>query len=129
MLPAIQSRLTQTYTIHRPDDADIGCACAAIRAVVSGGGTGLPPAWFERLPNLGLIAINGVGTDQVDLGRARERGIHVSTTPGVLTADVADMAMTLLLAACRHIVPGDALVRNGDWAGGASLALGRSLRG
>lgn len=129
MLPVIQTQLEQRYTVHQPNDTDITQAHERIRAVITGGGTGLPEPWFEKLPNLGLVAINGVGTDQVDLERARARNIRVSTTPDVLTEDVADMAIALLLAVCRHVVRGDALVRDGRWANGGTLPLGRSLRG
>src|SRR5690606_10500195 len=95
LLEPIQSRLEAQYQVYRPGDPALGARLADIRVVISGGGTGLPPEWFDRLPNLGLIALNGVGTDKVDLDRAAARRIHVSTTPSVLTADVADLGMAL----------------------------------
>src|SRR5699024_6167522 len=100
-----------------------------ITAVATGGGIGLPVEWQERLPDLKLIAIHGVGTDQVDLDWARARGVHVTTTPGVLTDDVADMAVGLMLAVLRRIGSGDRMVRAGRWAAGDKPPLGRSPRG
>lgn len=63
-----------------------------IRGVVTGGAKGLPNAIMNRLPALQVIAISGIGTDAVDLANAADRGVQVTTTPGVLTDDVADMA-------------------------------------
>src|SRR5690606_15036782 len=51
------------------------------------------------------------------------------TTPGVLTDDVADMAMALILGVLRRLGEGDRLVRAGKWATGGKLALGTSLKG
>ncbi len=133
MMDAIERELDTAYTVHRLYDASlktrIQSELGAIRAAVTGGGTGLSADWVARLPALGLVAINGVGTDKVDLFETARRGIHVSTTPGVLTGDVADMAMALLLAVMRRIVEGDRLVRQGRWAAGGQLPLGSRLGG
>ena len=133
MMDAIERDLDAAYTVHRLYDAAqqarIQADLGTIRAAVTGGGTGLSAEWVARLPALGLIAINGVGTDKVDLAETARRGIHVSTTPGVLTGDVADMAMALLLAVMRRIVDGDRMVRDGRWAAGGQLPLGSRLGG
>jgi lactate dehydrogenase-like 2-hydroxyacid dehydrogenase len=133
MLDEIEARLDHAYDVHRlgleADRARIEANPQAIRAVVTGGGTGLSREWFDRLGALGLVAINGVGTDKVDLELARSRGVHVSTTPDVLADDVADMGMALILGALRRIAEGDRFVRDGQWASGGKLALGASLKG
>jgi hydroxypyruvate reductase len=90
-----------------------------VRAVVTGGALGASRALMERLPALEIVAINGVGTDAVDLAYARSRGIRVTTTPDVLTDDVADLAIGLMLAVSRRICEGDRYVRAGKWAGAA----------
>lgn len=72
---------------------------------------------------LRLIANYGVGVNHIDLAAARERGIVVTNTPGVLTEDTADMAMALILAAPRRMVEGDKLVRAGEWTGWAPTAM------
>ena len=70
---------------------------------------------MERLPALEVVAVNGVGTDAVDLAYARSRGLPVTGTFGALTEDVADMALGLLLATCRHLGAVDRFVRGGLW--------------
>jgi lactate dehydrogenase-like 2-hydroxyacid dehydrogenase len=133
MMPAIEARLDAAYTVHRLfDAAGRDAALAArprVRAVVTGGGSGIGSDWIEAMPALGIVAINGVGTDRVDLALARSRGVDVTTTPGTLTEDVADMGMALMLAVLRRIVEGDGFVRAGRWAAGESFPLGASLRG
>ncbi len=133
MMSAIEERLDAGYKVHRlyktEEKAAIDAALGSIRAVVTGGGSGLSNEWIERLPSLGLIAINGVGTDKVDLPFARSRNVHVSTTPGVLTDDVADTGIALMLALLRHVALGDSFVREGKWAGRQAFPLGISPKG
>lgn len=133
MMPAIEERLDAGYKVHRLYKADekaaIDAALGSIRAVVTGGGSGLSNEWIERLPSLGLIAINGVGTDKVDLAFARSRNVHVSTTPGVLTDDVADTGIALMLALLRHVALGDSFVREGKWGERQAFPLGISPKG
>jgi glyoxylate reductase len=66
-------------------------------------------------PRLRAIANMAVGTDNIDLDSAVVRGIPVGNTPDVLTDATADLAFALLLALARRIVPGAAMVRNGEW--------------
>jgi lactate dehydrogenase-like 2-hydroxyacid dehydrogenase len=89
-----------------------------VRAVVTGGHVGCSNALMMALPALGIIAINGVGVDKVDLPFARSRGIRVGTTPGVLTDDVADLAVGLIIGLLRGIPAADTFVRNGEWPKG-----------
>ena len=72
---------------------------------------------------LKLIANYGAGIDHIDVATARQRGILVSNTPGVLTDDTADMAMALILAVTRRIPEGLALMQSGEWKGWAPTAL------
>jgi len=72
---------------------------------------------------LRLIANYGAGVGHIDLKAARERGITVTNTPGVLTEDTADMAMALILAVPRRLVEGDELVRAGGWSGWAPTSM------
>jgi glyoxylate reductase len=67
--------------------------------------------------NLRMIASFGTGVDHIDLKTARQRGITVTNTPGVLTEDTADMTLALILATSRRLVEGERLVRSGDWGG------------
>ena len=68
-------------------------------------------------PNLRLIASFGTGVDHIDLASARQRGITVTNTPGVLTEDTADMTMALILAVPRRITEGERVLREGAWHG------------
>lgn len=120
MMAAIEAKLDAAYTVHRLSAAPDRAALLAevgprVRAIATGGGTGASRALVDALPNLGIIAINGIGTDAVDLVHAKERGIRVTTTPGVLTDDVADLAMALLLAGMRRLTQADRFVRAGRW--------------
>ena len=72
---------------------------------------------------LKLIANYGAGVDHIDVATARQRGILVSNTPGVLTDDTADMTMALILAVTRRIPEGLALMQRGEWQGWAPTAL------
>lgn len=68
-------------------------------------------------PNLRLIANFGTGIDHIDIASARQRGITVTNTPGVLTEDTADMTMALILAVPRRLTEGERLLREGNWTG------------
>jgi lactate dehydrogenase-like 2-hydroxyacid dehydrogenase len=101
---------------------------ATVRAVVTGGHIGCSNALMTALPSLGVIAINGVGVDKVDLPLAHSRGVRVGTTPGALTEDVADLAVGVLIGLLRGIPAADAYVRRGDWLKG-DRPLGRKVTG
>ena len=72
---------------------------------------------------LKLIANFGAGVDNIDVQTARQRGILVSNTPGVLTEDTADMTMALILAVTRRIAEGLSIMQSGTWEGWAPTAL------
>ena len=81
-------------------------------------------------PRLRLIASFGTGVDHIDLATARERGITVTNTPGVLTEDTADMTMALILAVSRRLAEGERLIRGGEWRGwGPTTMLGHRIWG
>lgn len=72
---------------------------------------------------LKLIASYGAGVDHIDVQTARQRGVLVSNTPGVVADDTADMTMALILAVTRRIPEGLALMQSGDWNGWAPTAM------
>jgi lactate dehydrogenase-like 2-hydroxyacid dehydrogenase len=86
-----------------------------IRAVATRGELGANAQLIEALPNLEIISCYGVGTDAIDLSTARARGIKVTNTPDVLTGDVADIAIGLMLSVARQMPKADAYVRSGGW--------------
>lgn len=66
---------------------------------------------------LKLIASFGTGVDHIDFLAAKDKGLIVTNTPGVLTEDTADMTMALILAVPRRLPEGERLVRSGEWTG------------
>lgn len=72
---------------------------------------------------LKLIANYGAGVDHIDVATARQRGILVSNTPGVVTDDTADMTMALMLAVTRRIPEGLSVMQSGEWQGWSPMAL------
>jgi glyoxylate reductase len=70
---------------------------------------------FAAAPELRVVSNYAVGSDNVDLDAAAQRGIPVGVTPDVLTEATADMALALMLAAARRLVEADAEARRGDW--------------
>ncbi|MCC5983815.1 MAG: D-glycerate dehydrogenase [Rhodobacteraceae bacterium] len=79
---------------------------------------------------LKLIANFGAGVDHIDVQSARQRGVLVSNTPGVVTEDTADMAIALMLAVTRRIPEGLAEMQAGDWGGWSPMAhLGGRIGG
>jgi lactate dehydrogenase-like 2-hydroxyacid dehydrogenase len=117
------------YEVHHygsaPDKAALIQSIAArCQVLLTTGGRGAEKAILEQLPNLKLVACFGVGVDAIDLDYCKAKGIAVSNTPDVLTEDVADMAVGLLLAAVRQLPQGDRFVREGHWLkGGMPLTL------
>ena len=77
----------------------------------------------QAADRLKLIANYGAGVDHIDVATARQRGVLVSNTPGVLTDDTADMAMALILAVTRRMSEGMAVMQAGNWQGWAPTAL------
>lgn len=99
-----------------------------VSAVVTGGHIGCDNALIAALPGLKLIAINGVGYDKVDLATASARGVAVTNTPDVLTDDVADLAVGLVIALLRQLPRADRFVRDGRWRDGG-FPLARKVSG
>lgn len=100
-----------------------------VTALAYRSGQALDAAAMAAFPALRLIANYGVGYDAIDVAAARARGIAVTNTPDVLSDDVADLAVALLLMQGRRLVQGDALVRSGRWAAGEGFALNRKISG
>ncbi len=79
---------------------------------------------------LKLIANFGAGVNHIDANAAKEKGIVVTNTPGVLTEDTADLAMALLLSVPRRLFEGEKILRAGDWTGWApTFLMGRRIQG
>ena len=108
--------LQQEYVLH--DHAHIldPEAFTKVTAFVGVGSTAkVDRKLLAMFPNVKMISIFGVGYDGVDVAAVKERSIQVTHTPDVLTDDVADLAMGLILSIGRRIPQSDKFVRNGDW--------------
>ncbi|HSF48577.1 MAG TPA: 2-hydroxyacid dehydrogenase [Burkholderiales bacterium] len=104
--------------LHESDPAKFDSIAPSIRGIVSSGEGRISRELLGRLPALEIISVFGVGYDGVDLAATRERGVLLTNTPEVLTDDVADLAMGLILAVSRELIPADRYLRGGHWPTG-----------
>src|SRR5258707_10149290 len=102
---------------------------SGIRAMITAGGTPLPGAMMDSMPKLGAIVCYGTGYDGVDLAAAAQRGIAVGHSPAANAAAVADLAVTLMLAVTRRLLPADQYVRGGNWSAAKPSPLMRPQPG
>ena len=129
-----QVPLEASFALQRYDHATDKAAFLAqvgpqIKGIATNGGTGANAAIIGACPNLEIIAVYGVGYDTVDLAACKARGIHVTNTPDVLTGDVADLAVGMMLAQARAMVAAETWVRSGDWAAKGGFPLTRRVHG
>jgi len=105
------------HDYHRAADkpALLEAQGARVRGLVQGGGTVTPTSLLDALPALELISVFGVGYDGVPVDYCRARGLKVTNTPDVLTDDVADVAVGLVLMTGRGFARADRFVRAGEW--------------
>jgi lactate dehydrogenase-like 2-hydroxyacid dehydrogenase len=88
---------------------------AKIRGLVQGGGTITPTTLLDALPALEIISVFGVGYDGVPVEYCRERAVKVTNTPDVLTDDVADVAVALIMMTGRGFVRANRFLHEGAW--------------
>ena len=99
-------------------DADFRARAGTFTVLITNGEATVTRELIASLPALELIAVFGVGYDGVDVQAAAEHQVRVSHTPGVLTDDVADLALGLMLATSRQIVAAHKFIEAGEWAAG-----------
>jgi hydroxypyruvate reductase len=100
-----------------------------VRAMITAGGTPLPGAMMDMMPKLAAIVCYGTGYDGVDLAAANKRNIAVGHSPAANASAVADLAVTLMLAVTRRLLPADNYVRSGNWAAAKPSPLMRPQPG
>jgi lactate dehydrogenase-like 2-hydroxyacid dehydrogenase len=130
--PDVAGRLAERFRLHRIEEAPdrealLDAVGPRIRALAVGAMCPVDAALFDRLPRLEIVASFGVGYDTIDVTEAARRGIVVTHTPDVLSDEVADLALGLLLATLRRIPQADRYLRAGRWREG-SFPLTTSLR-
>lgn len=128
------AKLDELFTVHKlwlaPDKLALAKKIGPeITCAFTSGHDPIPTEILDALPNLKLVACFGVGVDGVNVAELTKRGITVTNTPDVLTEEVADFAMGLLLATTRQIVKGDRYVRSGEWVKRGNMDMTWSLTG
>ena len=130
--PPLMAALTAAYSVHALyQAADRAAFLAPLKDKVRGLATftsKVDAGLMEALPRLEIVASMSIGLDHIDLVAAKARGIRVTNTPGVLTDDVADLAIGLMIAVSRRLVVADRHVRDGSWLKG-SMPLQSTLSG
>ncbi|MFC5462684.1 2-hydroxyacid dehydrogenase [Massilia niabensis] len=134
--PETRAQLCELFDCHflaqlqEGERADLlASAGPRIRGVLTTGVIGIDGTTLVALPALEIVAVHGVGVDAVPRELVAARGVRVTNTPDVLTEDVADLAVGLLLACVRRLPMLDRYVRSGQWEARVPLAHARSLRG
>ena len=127
-MEALRENFVVHDRIHVSDTARFAQVASQIRGIAANGESKVPAALIGQLPALEMISVFGVGYDGVDVGAAHKRGIPVTNTPDVLTDDVADLGMALLLSIARRIPQADKFVRANEWVKGP-LPLARKVNG
>jgi lactate dehydrogenase-like 2-hydroxyacid dehydrogenase len=102
---------------------------SGIRAMITAGGTPLGADVMDKMPSLRAIVCYGTGYDGVDLDGAAKRQITVGHSPAANAAAVADLAVTLMLAVTRRLLPADDYVRSGSWSSAKPSPLMRPQPG
>ena len=125
--------MREGYDLHPVAASEIAALApevrARARAVAFRGHAPFGAAEMGLLPELGLIANYGVGYDAVDVAAARARGVRITNTPDVLSDDVADLAVALLIAQSRELVQAARWLREGRWAAEGPAPLARKVSG
>ena len=129
--PLLTPQLAAAFEVHVMPDMDAAALVAVaphVRGIAASGDSKVPAELIVQLPALEVISVMGVGYDGVDVAAAKARGVMVTHTPDVLNDDVADLALGLMLSACRQLPAADRFVRAGLWLEG-NMPLARKMSG
>lgn len=126
--------LNQAFTMHRYFEADDKNAFMAshgpdIKGIATRGELGADRTMIEACPNLEVISVYGVGYDAVDLAAAKENNVRVTNTPDVLTKDVADLGIAMMMVQSRGMIGAESWVRSGNWEGRGLYPLMNRVHG
>lgn len=129
-----QEPLDAAFDMHRLFEAKDAAAVlenvgSDVRAIATRGELGADRAMIAACPKLEMIAVYGVGYDAVDLAACKEQGIVITNTPDVLTEDVADLGVAMMLCQSRAMVGAETWVRDGSWAAKGLYPLQRRVFG
>lgn len=129
-----QGPLDTAFHMHRYFEAVEKAAFLAefgpkVRGIATRGELGADATMIAACPLLEVISVYGVGYDAVDLAACKDRGIRVTNTPDVLTNDVADLGVAMMLAQSRGMIGAETWVRDGSWAAKGLYPLQRRVWG
>ena len=118
--PFLYDPLKADYACHdyvqaADKPAFLAAVAGKVRGLVQGGGTVTPTTLLDALPALEIISVFGVGYDGVPVDYCKGRGLKVTNTPDVLTDDVADVAVALIMMTGRGFVRLNRFVHAGGW--------------
>lgn len=128
LMEMLQSEFTVHDRIHESDPAAFAAIAPKIRGISGGGESRVNAELLSKLPALEMISVFGVGYDGYDVPAVKARGVKMSNTPDVLSDDVADMGMALMLSVARRVPQNDAYLRAGKWLNGPA-PLARKMSG
>lgn len=130
--PRVRQRVEAEFEAISIDAANVALLDEDARARIRGlaAATAISASFIDSLPNLEVIANFGVGYDAVDAAHAATRNVMVTNTPDVLSDEVADTTVGLLLNTVRELPKAEAYLRAGKWeSNGAYPLTSLSLRG
>lgn len=130
--PCLEALEERYAVLNYRDAADrpalLAQAAPMVRALFTNEGS-WEPALMDALPALELIVLVSNGYENVDLAKARTRGIRITNTPDETTGDVADLAFALMMATARRMTWAERYVRSGDWRRIGRAPLTRRVHG
>ncbi|MGC4026807.1 MAG: 2-hydroxyacid dehydrogenase [Mesorhizobium sp.] len=134
--PRSVQRIRETFNLVSVDAFDPSTFADDLKQTVRGvavspalGGAFVGPAFIDALPKVEIISNFGVGYDGVDAAYAGKKDVMVTNTPDVLTEEVADTTLGLLLNTVRELARAENYLREGRWAREGAYPLTASLRG
>lgn len=133
MMPVVVHGLEASFTVHKIyQHADPKTALEAVASRIRGLatlGNKVDSAFLEQFPQLEIISNFGVGYDNIDVSACVAREVIVTNTPDVLSDEVADTALALMIMTARELSAAERWLRDGKWQSKGSYRLSASLRG
>ena len=116
----VQDALSAVFDVHLLQSASEAAGMPdtlkqQIRGIAWAGHIPFDGSWMDQFPNLEIVANFGVGYDNIDAVEAARRGILVTNTPDVLTEEVADTALGLMIMTARELSAAERWLRAGNW--------------
>ena len=128
LLSSAEDVCSKTFICHRVHTSDLDGLTTDVADKIRGIAVSPPVAihadFMEKLPNLEIIANFGVGYDNIDAAQAARRNIIVTNTPDVLTEEVADVAVGLMIMTARELSAAERWLRAGNWRDSFPLSRG-----